>query len=114
MNKAAFLFVLVLLLALAVPLCIARGPQGPRTDEFIDAPYTTIPPGGTGDRGHARGRTVGEPGEVRGDPADRRRDGHPGQGDLAGGQGGAVRGTAGRGRGRVQPYAVPGVPRHAG
>ena len=44
MNKAAFLFVLVLLLALAVPLCIARGPQGPRTDEFIDAPYTTIPP----------------------------------------------------------------------
>ena len=44
MNRAAFLFVLALLLALAVPLCIARGPQGPRTDEFIDAPYTTIPP----------------------------------------------------------------------
>ena len=44
MNKAAFLFVLALLLALAVPLRIARGPQGPRTDEFIDAPYTTIPP----------------------------------------------------------------------
>lgn len=44
MNKSTVIFVLLLLLALAVPLCTARGPQGPRTDEFIDAPYTTTPP----------------------------------------------------------------------
>ena len=44
MNKSTVFFVLLLLLALAVPLCTARGPQGPRTDEFIDALYTTIPP----------------------------------------------------------------------
>lgn len=44
MNKSTVIFALLLLLALVVPLCTARGPQGPRTDEFIDAPYTTIPP----------------------------------------------------------------------
>ena len=43
MNKAAFLFVLVLLLALAVPLCIARGPQGPRTDESVSYTHLTLP-----------------------------------------------------------------------
>lgn len=44
MNKSTVIIALVLLLALAVPLCIAKGFQGPRTDEFIDATYTTIPP----------------------------------------------------------------------
>lgn len=44
MNKTTAILVLVLLLTLAVPLCIARGPEGPRTDDFVDAPYTTIPP----------------------------------------------------------------------
>lgn len=44
MNKLIVIFALVLLLALAVPLCTARGPQGPRIDDIVDATYTTIPP----------------------------------------------------------------------
>lgn len=44
MNKSTVIIALVLLLITAMPLCIARGPQGPRSDDFVDAPYTTIPP----------------------------------------------------------------------
>lgn len=44
MNITTVIFVLVLLLTLAVPFFAARGPQGPRRDDFVDAPYTTIPP----------------------------------------------------------------------
>lgn len=60
MNKTTVFLVLVLLLALAVPLCTARGPQGPRTDDFIDAPYTTIPPDETPIEGLA-GAVASEP-----------------------------------------------------
>lgn len=114
MNKAAFLFVLVLLLALAVPLCIARGPQGPRTDEFIDAPYTTIPP--------EEPATEATPEAIASECPERYGAIHLTDAETdtlarviwLEARGGAVRGTAGRGRGRVQPYAVPGIPRHAG
>lgn len=44
MNKAAFLFVLVLLLALAVPLCIARGPRGRGQTSLSTPPIPPSPP----------------------------------------------------------------------
>lgn len=44
MNKITVVVAFVMLLALAVPFCAARGDQGPRTDDFIDAPYSTMPP----------------------------------------------------------------------
>jgi len=39
MSKAAFFFVFALLLALTVPLCVAKALQEPETDEFT----TTTP-----------------------------------------------------------------------
>ena len=44
MNKITVVLAFVMLLALAVHFCAARGDQEPRTDDFIDAPYSTIPP----------------------------------------------------------------------
>lgn len=44
MNKITVALTFVMLLTLAVTFCAARGDQGPRTDDFIDAPYSTIPP----------------------------------------------------------------------
>lgn len=44
MNKITVLLAFAMLLTLAVPICAARGDQGPRSSDFVDAPYTTIPP----------------------------------------------------------------------
>lgn len=44
MNRAAFLFVLALLLALAVPLCIARAPRGRGQTSLSTPPIPPSPP----------------------------------------------------------------------
>lgn len=62
MNKSTVILVLVLLLTLAIPLCIARGPEGPRTDDFVDTPYTTMPPEETPTEGTAEAVATEPPG----------------------------------------------------